>query len=318
MLFHEAAHNLPFRRAYAGFGGPIRDDFHITIRQLHVDQDPVVVLGVPHAEVREHLQRAGTGGHAVQNVQRRQRGFDREANLAGVRTLDACDGLLDGVERCAGEQHACAPVRRCGMANQAPHLHHQLPEAPPPLKPPPPPLKPPPPPLPPKPASPGRGRHTPPPPHPPPPGAPPPPHPPPPPPQTPPPPPRPPKPPPLKPPPRPPPKPPPQPLPADHPREDDPASMANRNATTPAPTPMGSRWLKAQARPPARPPVATDPNSLPNMARSTPLATNTTTSNSGNKWPNPLLCSHFLSGSGNGSPLTTEIILSTPASTPRS
>src|SRR5258708_2044795 len=275
MLFHEAAHSLPFRGADAALEAPIRDDFHITIRQLHVDQDPVVVLGVPHAEVREHLQRAGTGGHAVQNVQRRQRGFDREANLAGVRTLDACDGLLDGVERCAGEQHACAPVRRCGMANQAPDLHHQLPEAPPPLKPPPPPLKPPPPPLPPKP-------------------------------------------PPLKPPPRPPPKPPPQPLPADHPREDDPASMANRNATTPAPTPMGSRWLKAQARPPARPPVATDPNSLPNMARSTPLATNTTTSNSGNKWPNPLLCSHFLSGSGNGSPLTTEIILSTPASTPRS
>src|SRR5579859_6403780 len=260
MLFHEAAHSLPFRGADAALEAPIRDDFDIAIRQLHVDQDPVVVLGVPHAQVCEHLERACTGSHAVQNVERRQRGFDGETNLTGVRTLDACDGLFDGVERCTGEQHACAPMRGCGVAYQASDSHHQLPEAPPP-PPPPPPLNPPPPPPPPKP-----------------------------------------------PPPKPPPKPPPQPRPADHPREVDPASMANKKATTPAPTPMGSKWLKAQARPPARPPVATDPNSLPNRARSTPLATNTTTSSSGNKWPKPLLRSHFLSGSGNGSPLTTEII----------
>src|SRR6266404_1220934 len=254
MLFHPAAHGLPFRGTDAALETPVRDDFDAAIRQLHVDQHPVVVLGVPHMQVGEHLERPGTGGHAAQNVQRRQRGFDGEANLAGVRTLDAGDGLLDGVESCTGKQHARAPMSRCGMPNQAPDLHHQLPEAPPP--PPPPPPNPPPP----------------------------------------------------KPPPRPPPKPPPQPRPADHPREVDPASIANKNAITPAPTPMGSKWLKAQASPPASPPVATDPNSLPNRARSTPLATNTTTSSSGNKWPKPLLRSHFLSGSGKGSPLTTEII----------
>src|SRR6266446_3949899 len=261
MLLHEAAHSLPFREADAALEAPVRDDFDVTIRQLHVDQDPVVVLGVPHAKVREHLERARTGRHAAQNMQRRQRRLDGETNFSGMRLLGTGDGLLDRIQGRGGEQHARSPMSRRSMTDQAADLHHQLPEAPPPLKPPPPPLKPPP---------------------------------------------------------RPPPKPPPQPLPADHPREEDPASMANRKATTPAPTPMGSKWLNAHARPPARPPVATDPNSLPNRARSTPLATNTTTSNSGNKWPKPLLCSHFLSGSGNGSPLTTEIILSTPASTPPS
>ena len=70
--------------------------------------------------------------------------------------------------------------------------------------------------------------------------------------------------------------------------------------------------------PPVNPPVATDPNSRPNMARSTPLATNTTTNSNGNRLPKPPWRSHLRSGSGKGSPLTTEIIWSTPASTPPS
>src|SRR5471030_3046610 len=121
--------------------------------------------------------------------------------------LGTADGLLDGIQGRAGKHHACAPMRRCRMSKQPSDLHYQLPEAPPPLKLPPPPLKPPPPPPPP-------------------------------------PPPKPPKPPPPKPP-RPPPRPPPQPLPPDHPRELDHASMANKNATTPAPKPMGSKWLNS-------------------------------------------------------------------------
>src|SRR5580700_9215711 len=79
----------------------------------------------------------------------------------------------------------------------------------------------------------------------------------------------------------PPPQPPPQPRPVDHPGRDPPASSANINANTPAPMPIGITWLKNQTMPPARPPVATDPNSLPKMARSTPLNTNTTINNNG-------------------------------------
>src|SRR5882757_7528005 len=153
MLLHEAAHGFPFRRADASLKAAIRDDFDIAIRQLHVDQDSVVVLGIPHAEVREHIERAGAGGHAVQNVQRRQAGFDGKANLARVGAFHAYDGLFDGIERRTGEQHARAPMRCRGMAYEASDLHHQPPEAPPPPPPPPPPLimPPPPPPPPPKP-----------------------------------------------------------------------------------------------------------------------------------------------------------------------
>src|SRR5271156_5879676 len=136
---------------------------------------------------------------------------------------------------------------------------------------------------------------------PPPPPPPPPPHPPPPPPPTP-------RNPPPSPPPSPPPKPPPQPLPADHAREAEPASIANRKATIPAPKPMGRKWLKSHAMPPVRPPVATDPSSRPKIARKTPPATTTTTSSRGNRLPGLLWGSPFLSGAGKGSPLTTEII----------
>src|SRR5450631_756184 len=82
----------------------------------------------------------------VQDVMRRQRRFDRKANLAGMGPLGSCDGLLDGIESRGGEQHSRAPVCRHCMAQQASDLHYQLPEAPPPLNPPPPPLNPPPPP----------------------------------------------------------------------------------------------------------------------------------------------------------------------------
>src|SRR6185437_12999584 len=123
-----------------------------------------------------------------------------------------------------------------------------------------------------------------------------------------PPPPPPPNPPPPNPPPKPPPNPPPQPRPADQPRDDDPVSMANRNANTPAPKPMGSKWLNSHTRPPATAPVATDPNNRPNRARSTPLTTKTITSSSGSKLPRPVRCSHLRSGCGRGSPFTTDII----------
>src|ERR1700729_4399903 len=86
----------------------------------------------------------------------------------------------------------------------------------------------------------------------------------------PPPPPKPPRPPPPKPPPKPP-SPPPKPPPLVQPEREPPLSMAKRNASKPAPMPMGIKWLKSQTMPPAQPAVAMDPNSLPHLARSTAL-----------------------------------------------
>src|ERR1019366_1839398 len=261
MFFHEAAHRFPLRLTDSVFHSPIRDDFDRVIFKLNIDQHAVVVFGIPDPQATEDFERAVPRTQLVDDVQRCERGFDCETNLASVRPLGAGDGLLDGIQRRFGEQHARPPVRSRDMPNQATELHHQLPEAPPPLKPPPPPLKPPPPP--------------PPPPNPP-----------------------------LPMPPQPPP-------PAVQPRE-EPSNIANKKPTTPAPTPMGKTWLNSHAITPARPPVASEPNIRPNRLRSTPLATNTTTSRSGNALPRPLpRLSHFLSGSGSGSPSTTETIRST-------
>src|SRR5450631_2511553 len=146
MLFHEAAYRLPFGGADAAFEPAIRDDFDTAIRQLHVNQDTIVVLRIPHSQLREHVERASPGHHAVQDMHGRQGRFDGEANLPAVRLFSDTDGPLDGVERRTGKQHSRAPVGGCRMPYQASDLHYQPPEAPPPPKPPPPPLKPPPPP----------------------------------------------------------------------------------------------------------------------------------------------------------------------------
>src|ERR1700724_616943 len=93
----------------------------------------------------EHVERPGTGTQVVDDMERRERGFDGETDLAGVGPLGACDRLLDGIEGVLGELEARTPMRRCNVPDEAPDPHPHLPEAPPPLKPPPPPLKPPPP-----------------------------------------------------------------------------------------------------------------------------------------------------------------------------
>src|SRR6202044_667098 len=146
MFFHEAAHRRPFGGADSTVEATVGDDVDAAVRQLHEDQDAVVLLGVPHPQRREHIVRASARRHPLQNVQGRQLRFDGEADFPGMREFGAGDGLLDGVQSFAGEAQPRTPARRRHMPDQAPDLHHQLPEAPPPPPPPPPPLKPPPPP----------------------------------------------------------------------------------------------------------------------------------------------------------------------------
>src|ERR1700692_2113911 len=146
ILFHEAAYGFPLGLAHARRQTPIRYDFHIAIRKLNVDEHAVVVLGIPHLQMSEHVERPGTGTQVVDDMERRERRLDGETYLAGVGPFGARDRLLDGIEGALGELEARAPMRRCNMSDETPESHHQLPEAPPPLDVPPPPLKPPPPP----------------------------------------------------------------------------------------------------------------------------------------------------------------------------
>ncbi len=59
MFFHQAAHRLPFGGADAALQAPVRDDFDISVRELHVDQHAVVVFRVPNAQMGEDVERPG-------------------------------------------------------------------------------------------------------------------------------------------------------------------------------------------------------------------------------------------------------------------
>ncbi len=103
MLFHEAANRLPLRRTDPALKAAIGDDFDVAIRQLNVDQDAVVAFGIPNAQSRKDFQRMSARGDIVQDVIRRQRRFDREANLTGMRRFGSGNGLLDGIESRGGK-----------------------------------------------------------------------------------------------------------------------------------------------------------------------------------------------------------------------
>src|SRR6202011_3573821 len=103
MLFHEAAYPIPLGLTDPPVQTSIRDDLHDAVRELNVDQHPVVVFGIPDLEESENLQRPGSGAYLIDDVQRRQRGLDRKTDLAGVGPLGAPDCLLDGIERGLGK-----------------------------------------------------------------------------------------------------------------------------------------------------------------------------------------------------------------------
>ena len=85
----------------------------------NVNQHPVVVLGIPYPQVREHLERADARTDLADDATRRKRGLDREADLAGMRALGAHDRVPNGIERGPRKQHARAPMQGSRMTQQA-------------------------------------------------------------------------------------------------------------------------------------------------------------------------------------------------------
>ena len=78
---HTASHSgAATRRSDAAVG----DDLDAPIGDEDVNQHAVVVLGVPDAQLREHLERTGAGAGLSDDATRRQRRFDGESYLARV------------------------------------------------------------------------------------------------------------------------------------------------------------------------------------------------------------------------------------------
>src|SRR5579871_1342098 len=124
MLLHQAAHAFPVLGLDAARETAIGDDLDDTVGELDVDEDAVVVLGVPNALRGEHLERAHPRAHPRHDLPGGQRCFDGEANLTRVIALGARHRRLDRIQGARREKAACAQVRRAEVPQQPPGPHH--------------------------------------------------------------------------------------------------------------------------------------------------------------------------------------------------
>src|SRR5271165_3126703 len=146
LRFHLAADFLPAGFALARINAAVGDDLDLAVGEQQIDQDAVVVLGVPDPQMREHVQRAIAGGLVAEQGCAVERALHDKADLAGMSGLARLDRLLDPIEHRTREDAARPPVVLDQVLADALDAHglkpHQLPEAPPPPKLPPPPEKP--------------------------------------------------------------------------------------------------------------------------------------------------------------------------------
>ncbi len=123
----------------------VGNDLDVAVGEQEIDQDAVVVRGVPDPQMREHVERALARRLVAEQRRAVERAFDDEADLAGMRGLALPDRLLDAGEHLWRKDLLRPPMMLHEMSGNALDAHdrYQLPEAPPPPKLPPPPLKPP-------------------------------------------------------------------------------------------------------------------------------------------------------------------------------
>ena len=112
VILHQPADGLPLLGADTIAEAPVRDDLNVAVGHLHIDEDTVVVGGVPNAQLPEHVERPRSRVEIVEYMQWRQGSFDRETDFAAVRRLGALDRPLDGIQSGPGELAAGAQVGR--------------------------------------------------------------------------------------------------------------------------------------------------------------------------------------------------------------
>src|SRR5690242_5997770 len=87
LLFHSPADRIPGFLVDFGADAAVSDDLDAPVDELNVDQNPAVLLGIPDAELREHLPRALPGPEALPQRQPVQTGLHREPQFSIVRLL---------------------------------------------------------------------------------------------------------------------------------------------------------------------------------------------------------------------------------------
>src|SRR5215813_6367877 len=123
---HLAADRLP-ALAYPCMNAAIGDDLYIAIGEQQIDQDTVVVLGVPDAKLREHLDRPRARRYPREQPRKVERMLDRKPDLTFVLRFGFADRLFDCIQRARWKRALDAPDGGEEMPKDSLHVHGRAP-----------------------------------------------------------------------------------------------------------------------------------------------------------------------------------------------
>ncbi|MCY1177928.1 hypothetical protein D9M73_182540 [compost metagenome] len=86
-----------------GVDAAIGHDFHRSISEQQIDQQSVVVLGIPYAQLSEKFDSPIFGRLSPEKWHAIQCPFDHEPDLSSMRGLAGFDCRLDRVQRASGK-----------------------------------------------------------------------------------------------------------------------------------------------------------------------------------------------------------------------
>ena len=98
LRLHLAAEAIPVGLGHAARQAPIRNDFNGMFGMQHIDEDAVVVLGIPDPQQPEHLDGPFARSKTGQQIPQLQGVFDHETQFTGMRALYFTDPLPDLVQ----------------------------------------------------------------------------------------------------------------------------------------------------------------------------------------------------------------------------
>ncbi len=95
MSFHGLANRLPFAAVHPGVYAPVDDNFDVPVRKKQIDENAVVVLGVPDPQVRENLDGTVPRRDASQQGSDVQRPLYSKPDLTDMRAMTCTDSLFN-------------------------------------------------------------------------------------------------------------------------------------------------------------------------------------------------------------------------------
>src|SRR5579871_6503581 len=126
MLLHAPAHRPPLLRLDTAGDAPVGDDLHYPIGHQHVDEDAVVVLRVPDAELTKKLPGAPARRQIVPQLGKIESRLHDEADLPAMARLALADRLLDRMPHGRREVTPRAPTRGEDVTSEPPELHARV------------------------------------------------------------------------------------------------------------------------------------------------------------------------------------------------